>query len=137
MNRRTCFTIGIFLAGGLLASCGCGPGRPATTRVSGRVTYQGKPVTEGRIVFQPEHGRPAMGTLDADGRYTLTTFDAGDGALLGHHRVTIDAHRVSGGLPPEAFDLPGSRPAKAPPVPCRQRSNGSCLRSIPTSPPRP
>ena len=59
--------------------------------------------------------------LDADGHYTLTTFEAGDGALLGHHRVTIDAHRVTGGPPPEAFDLPGSHRDKLPagPVPAK------------------
>ena len=36
-----------------------------------------------------------MGPIDADGRYQLTTFKPGDGAILGPHRVTIEATRVS------------------------------------------
>jgi hypothetical protein len=78
---------------------GCGPGRLETTPISGRVTYRGKPVPNGRIVFQPEEGRPAMAALDADGRYRLTTFKPGDGALLGKHRVTIEATRQIGNAP--------------------------------------
>ena len=33
--------------------------------VSGRVTYQGKPVPTGKIMFYPEQGRPATGAIDA------------------------------------------------------------------------
>jgi hypothetical protein len=88
----------------LLLSCivlaGCGPSRPATAPVSGRVTYAGKPVGVGQIMFQPEEGRPALGSLGADGRYTLTTFKSGDGAPLGKHRVMIEAKQEVGGSPP-------------------------------------
>jgi len=35
-----------------------------------------------------------MGTIEPDGSYRLTTFDSGDGALLGRHRVTIEATRI-------------------------------------------
>jgi hypothetical protein len=45
-----------------------------------------------------------MGQLGPDGRYTLTTFKPGDGALLGKHRVTIEATQQKGGSP-----LPKSR----------------------------
>ena len=48
-------------------------------------------------MFQPEHGRPAIGVIGSDGRYTLTTFDSGDGAMLGRHRVTIKSTRLIGG----------------------------------------
>jgi hypothetical protein len=87
-----------------MALSGCGRGRPATATVGGRVTYRGKPVPSGRIAFQPEEGRLAMGTLGPDGSYTLTTFQPGDGALLGKHRVTIEATQQIGGGP-----LPKSR----------------------------
>jgi hypothetical protein len=79
----------------LLLSAGCGPSRPNTASVSGRVTFQGKPVTEGTIVFQPENGRPGMSQIGPDGSYSLRTFDPGDGALLGRHRVTIEARRIA------------------------------------------
>jgi hypothetical protein len=74
---------------------GCGPQRPATAPVSGRVTFNGKPIATGQIVFYPDNGRTAMSPIDAEGRYRLTTFKPGDGALLGHHRVTIEAVRVT------------------------------------------
>ena len=62
--------------------------------VSGRVTYAGRPVTEGRIIFYPEDGRRlAMSALDPSGNYALTTFDSQDGAFLGKHQVVIDAVR--------------------------------------------
>lgn len=73
---------------------GCGPSRPETAEVSGRVTFQGKPVPEGRILFWPPSGRPAMAEIKSDGTYELTTFDAEDGAVIGTHRVTIKATRT-------------------------------------------
>jgi hypothetical protein len=78
---------------------GCGSSRPETAPVSGRVTYRGRPVPCGRIAFQPEKGRLAMGAIDPEGQYTLMTFKSGDGALLGQHRVTIEATRQSGDAP--------------------------------------
>jgi hypothetical protein len=74
---------------------GCGPRRPATAPVSGRVTFNGKPLTTGQVMFYPDRGRTSVSPIDADGRYRLTTFKPGDGALLGHHRVTIEAARVA------------------------------------------
>ena len=68
----------------LAAGCG-GPSRPETVPVSGRVTYQGKPVPMGQIMFYPDQGRPATGAIDADGNYRLTTFTTADGA----RRATI------------------------------------------------
>jgi hypothetical protein len=85
----------LVLAVCVLLSAGCGSGRPPTAFVNGRVTYQGSPVVEGTIVFQPEYGRPAMSLLAPDGSYALRTFDLCDGALLGRHRVTIEARRIS------------------------------------------
>ena len=100
MNRQIVFTIGVALAVGLTTFLGCGPSRPTTAPVSGKVTYQGKPVTEGRIMFYPQHGRPATGTIGADGSYHLTTFKANDGAAPGKYKVTIDATHAVGGAQP-------------------------------------
>ena len=80
----------------LLLLAGCGSGHPETAPVSGKITYDGNPVTQGKIVFYPEHGRSATGQIGPDGSYTLTTFDQGDGAVLGKHRVTIKSTRVTG-----------------------------------------
>jgi hypothetical protein len=78
----------------LLAGCSRGP-RIAPVR--GRVTYNGKPVTTGKIWFYPENGRPALGVLAEDGTYTLTTDRPGDGALVGTHRVAIQSTTVGPG----------------------------------------
>jgi hypothetical protein len=95
--------ISILMLALLVAGCG-GPTRPATAPVSGRVTYAGKPVPLGQIMFYPERGRPAMGAIGADGAYRLTTFVNGDGAIPGRFKVTITAMRVTGPPPPKSLE---------------------------------
>jgi hypothetical protein len=68
---------------------GCGDGRPARVPVSGNVTIDGKPVTRGSISFRPVQGRLSGGQLDEHGRFSLTTFEPGDGCVPGSHRVTV------------------------------------------------
>ena len=60
-------------------------------QVSGKVTYEGKPVTEGAVLFQPTRGQGAVGKLDQQGRYVLRTNSPGDGAVVGKHTVTVVA----------------------------------------------
>lgn len=84
---------------------GCGPGLPETAPVHGRVTYQGKPVVEGTIMFYPKNGRPATASLAPDGAYRLTTFKPNDGATLGYHRVTIEARRITPTIIPPDGDV--------------------------------
>ena len=58
--------------------------------VTGVVTLDDKPIAEASVTFMPkEGGRPAFGVTDASGKYELTTFEEGDGALIGNHIVTI------------------------------------------------
>lgn len=82
-----------FICSGCLAGCGGGSQRPPTYPVEGTVTIGGKPLADATITFRPdssENGqRPANGKTDADGRYQLTTFSAGDGAMEGSYRVTV------------------------------------------------
>lgn len=78
-----------------LAGCGSDPGRPKLGQVNGKVTYKGKPVTSGEVIFTPatgkgnETGHVATGKIASDGSYSLGTFDPGDGAVLGEHVVTV------------------------------------------------
>jgi hypothetical protein len=51
-------------------------------------------VTRGSIKFVPEAGRPSVGQIGSDGRFTLTCYDGGDGALPGIHRVQVNANRA-------------------------------------------
>lgn len=79
-------TVATFLAG-----CNRGPQTPPTAPVRGTVTFQGKPVEGAQVAFfcPQAGGRPAIGTTDAEGHYTLSTFGVNDGALIGRHSVTI------------------------------------------------
>src|SRR4051794_29291174 len=81
----------------LTLGCSGSAGRPPLARVSGTVTHNGKPVTSGSVVFTPagdsqsSAARVATGQIESDGSYTLTTFDTGDGAVLGQHVVTVES----------------------------------------------
>lgn len=101
--------IGWLAAAALLAGpTGCGPARPAVAPVAGTVTYRGKPVSLGTITFYPAHGRPGSGRIGPDGRYALTTFIGGDGAMPGEHTVVIEARTVT-----SPFATPSPSPVAA------------------------
>lgn len=81
-----------------LAACGAAGCRrgPQVVPVSGVVEVDGRPLPSGAITVVPDHGRAATGTIGKDGRFTLTTFVPGDGAILGRHRVVVTAHQDLG-----------------------------------------
>lgn len=80
--------VGIAVLGLLTVGCSKGSGLK-TGSVSGTVTFEGKPVPNAQVVFQPKQGgQNAVGTTDANGRYTLMT-GTDKGALIGEHRVTV------------------------------------------------
>lgn len=74
----------------VLSGCG-GPDTPPVAAAGGVVTYKGAPVEGARIMFHPVEGgaRTSYGTTDASGRFKMSTFGTGDGALLGRHKVAI------------------------------------------------
>ncbi len=87
----------------LAALVGCGPSRPKTVQVTGTVTLDGTAVEGATVMFMPEGGgRPATGITDKDGKFTLKTFEAGDGALVGKHLVSITKKEVSGFMADES-----------------------------------
>ncbi len=78
----------------LVAAMGCTPQtevvHPPTYAVTGVVTYNGDPVEGAQVAFVAAGGgQGAAGTTDADGKYTLTTYEAGDGAEAGEYGVKI------------------------------------------------
>ncbi|MDX2036655.1 MAG: hypothetical protein SFX72_08380 [Isosphaeraceae bacterium] len=81
----------IGLAALLLSGCGSTDAVPTSTLpVKGVVTFRGRPLTSGTIVFEPEgRGREAHGEIGPDGSYALSTFTKDDGAVPGPHRVAI------------------------------------------------
>jgi hypothetical protein len=78
-------TVGIVLAGCSNSS------RPPTYPVTGTVTWQGKPLAGAAITFVPtgEGGDAASAITDSEGKYALTTWEAGDGARPGEYRVKV------------------------------------------------
>jgi hypothetical protein len=70
---------------------GCGDGRPQRVHVSGTVFIDGRPITSGFITLKPEGARASMGKIGKDGRFTLTCFEEGDGAVEGTHAVVVNA----------------------------------------------
>ena len=77
----------------IVAISGCGNGRK-THPVTVKVSFPDGKTLEGAIVAfhsVPDGSKPvsATGRVDADGTCQLTTYSPGDGAIAGHHRVTI------------------------------------------------
>jgi len=77
---------------------GCGPKGPDMGQVSGTVTYKGKALPTGTIVFIPETEGALMATAEIreDGTYIAGTEQFGPGVPLGKHRVMISAFRDHG-----------------------------------------
>ena len=103
MNARAMIRLStLFGLSVLLLGCGgVDPDKPALGRVSGTVTYKGNPLTTGLVTFVPsggagaESGQTASGEIGKNGGYSLTTFESGDGAVLGPHNVLVQAREGS------------------------------------------
>ncbi|GAB6166712.1 hypothetical protein JCM19992_27120 [Thermostilla marina] len=81
--------------------CGGSGDRPKTYPVEGTVTLNGKPVAGATVVFAPVVGggsestpQAAQGKTDANGRYVLSTFETGDGAMPGEYTVIVTKYDV-------------------------------------------
>jgi hypothetical protein len=85
--RRRLLALGLGLVA-VIPGCGGDPDELPAVPAGGTVTYQGKPVESGTIQFVPEKGRPAGGKIEG-GRFTLTTYKEGDGAISGKHGVGV------------------------------------------------
>jgi hypothetical protein len=79
----------------LLVLSGC-DSRPKRVAVSGKVLIDGEPLTYGTVIFLPKNGRQSTGPLDKSGAFTLTCYDANDGALIGTHDVEVLAGQAMG-----------------------------------------
>jgi hypothetical protein len=64
--------------------------RPPVYPVSGRVLLGGQPLAGATVeLFSADANRTAYGTADDEGRFQLTTFESGDGAVEGKHAVKV------------------------------------------------
>jgi len=84
----------------LLALSGCGKGDyPEMAKVTGTVTYKGKPVPNMMVNFMPTEGRPSWGKTDSAGKYEMVYDSDYKGVKMGHHKVyfTPPASTIDGG----------------------------------------
>ncbi len=73
---------------------GCGPGGPQLAPVEGVVTLDGTPLEGATVLFHPaEGGKPATGTTDAQGKFTLITRNLGEGAQVGMNNVSVSKEK--------------------------------------------
>ena len=103
-------TVGLFLPG-------CGESGPTMGRVSGKVTYNGKPVAKGTVSFvSTEPARPnANSPIGPDGSYSLQTTNPNDGAVVGDYTVAVsgkDPNAVNNDLPGAPVKVTSDIPAK-------------------------
>jgi hypothetical protein len=96
---------------GCLSACaiatglaGCGKSGPKRYAVSGDVTWRGKPLDHGGVVFLPEDSSlgSSGGAVIKDGRYSIS---ATSGLLAGRYKVMVTSADPSKAPDPEA--LPG------------------------------
>jgi hypothetical protein len=69
--------------------------------IRGEVFYNGKPLTEGTVLYLPTKagGRQARGDIQPDGTFRLTTLRDGDGAQKGEYGVVVIALKPHPGEP--------------------------------------
>jgi hypothetical protein len=114
--HRVCRILLIVLAAPAVGGCSADPmpQRPKLVPVHGVVRFNGKPLEAARVTFShTTAGVSAYGDTDAEGKFTLTTFQPGDGATPGKYQVAVVKAQVTGH--PTAPNMPPVfRPGAAP-----------------------
>lgn len=111
--RLLCLTMPPLMALG----CGTKEQRKPVFPVRGSVLVAGKPAVNALVIFHPltDPDPKAMkpnGEVDADGKFTLNTYTAGDGAPAGEYAVTVlwlEGGASSGGDAGSGSDKLGNR----------------------------
>lgn len=86
------FAFWMLLTAGAVWTSGCSGGarHAPTYPATGVVTYRGQPVDGAVVTFiSPGAPRYAMGKTDAQGKFSLTTYEPDDGAFAGTHTVLV------------------------------------------------
>lgn len=88
----------ILLAAFLVFLSGCGPDVLKTTKVTGKITFNGEIVAGANVVFSPtgSGGKPAVGLTDENGVYVLQTHEGavGAGTTPGEYKVTVTKSEI-------------------------------------------
>lgn len=87
---------------------GCNPG-PEMAPVTGTVSFRGKPLAYGTVMFQHSSGgQPAVGEIQADGSFTMMTPGQGEGVRVGSQLVRVTSYE--GNDPAKAKTLGSGEP---------------------------
>ena len=97
----------------LLAGCNRVERLP-TALARGVVLFDNQPVASAHVTFTPGRGRSASATTSADGSFVLTTYDVGDGAVVGEHLVAVTARDVGEENSPGAPGIARLGPSRVP-----------------------
>jgi hypothetical protein len=80
---------------------GCGQGasqRAPVVPVQGQISFNGAAIPGAFVVLHPQgdptRTPPARGQVRLDGTFSVTTFDANDGAVAGEYTVTVEWRRT-------------------------------------------
>ncbi len=79
----------------LLLATGCQrrpAGQPEVGQVTGKITLDGEPLTDGIVYFIPPEGRSSVGNTDKNGVYVMGYLPKVLGARLGKHKVVIKTY---------------------------------------------
>src|SRR5262245_61322233 len=102
----------------LLTTQGCGSG-PAYVPVSGTVRLNGEPYKDAIVTFQPmatatnsNPGRGSSAYTDNGGRFVLLTFEGGEGAVPGKHRIRIATKGADIAIEPEKGTSDNATPVR-------------------------
>ncbi|MHC2068511.1 hypothetical protein ACYFX5_13685 [Bremerella sp. T1] len=89
MQPRSTYLLLLF--GMLIFSVGCDSG-PQLGQVTGKVTYQGKPLKKGTIIFEVPGSRSSFGEIEGGQIVNVSTFESGDGVPIGEANVAINSY---------------------------------------------
>lgn len=120
----------VLLLGSTLVGCSGGDGSAGlpTHPVTGKVTQNGSPVADVKVTFSPEGKLPAaFGRTGTDGTFTLTTYDAGDGAVEGTYKVLLTKIEGAASGPDEGHDPDNPGEFKPPTYPGERSDINSAL----------
>lgn len=134
----------IFVAGCMLSIAGCGGAGFKFAPVSGQVTMDGKPLPNVHVTFMPLGttdsdvvGPGSHDLTDADGRFQLRTTTGIPGAVVGNHRISIEAaqegetgQQSDGAVSQESFQ---KRMEKVKSIPARYNRESKLNFDVPES----
>lgn len=119
INQRFC-GIKLAICGLMLAIAGCGGGDFNTPLypVEGEVFFKGKPATGCIVSFHPASagsenaGHACMGTVDAAGKFRLTTREPFDGIAVGNYSISFSWPGAGTSMDPAGDSAPDRLPKK-------------------------